>query len=84
MSRIAVGLPVVLERALGVAEREREREKRKEWTDWDGRVRRKEEGDVEGQGEGEEGEGGGVFPRNVMFVAKAVDVALERMERMLK
>ncbi|KAJ3533176.1 hypothetical protein NMY22_g7443 [Coprinellus aureogranulatus] len=83
LSRIAVGLPVVLEKALIGAERERRlereraRQKGAEWVDGDGRARRKE---------GEQGteEGEGVFPKNVMLVARAVDVALERMERMLK
>lgn len=83
LSRIAVGLPMVLEKALVGAEKERQIERERErgkgagWVDGDGSVGQKERE----QG-GEEAEG--VFPRHVMLVVRAVDVALERMERILK
>ncbi|KAF6759896.1 hypothetical protein DFP72DRAFT_960765 [Ephemerocybe angulata] len=59
ISRIAVGLPVVLEKAL-VGERE-------------------EKARLSGARAAY-----GVFPRHVMLIVKGVDVALERMERILK
>ena len=74
---------MALEKALVGAEKEREIERERQrgkgavWVDGNGSVRQKERE----QG-GEEMEG--VFPRHVMLVVRAVDVALERMERILK
>ncbi|KAF5342126.1 hypothetical protein D9611_001439 [Ephemerocybe angulata] len=111
ISRIAVGLPVVLEKAL-VGEREEKARlsgARAAYVDADGRVRRKAArprgggagcgtcgngagvrggGGCEGGGEAcgvtGEAEVEGVFPRHVMLIVRGVDVALERMERILK